>query len=76
MIDYLGDSVDGNITVTGSGSEFDGDDSDCVFESSDSESEDQNTDTAIVLREKHPQVQSIWDWKKVNDSYKGPLECS
>ena len=37
----------------------------------DSESEDQNTDTASVLREKHPQFQSIWDWKKVDDSYKG-----
>ena len=46
IVDYLGDSVDENLTVT---SEFDGDDSDCVFESSDSESEDQNTDTAIVL---------------------------
>ena len=71
IVDYLGESVDENLTVTGSGSEFDGDDSDCVFQSSDSESEDQNTDTASGLREKRPRVQSIWEWKKVDDSYKG-----
>ena len=71
IVDYLGESVNENLTVASSGSEFDGDDSNCVFESSDSESEDQNTDTANVLREKRPRFQSIWYWKKVDDSYKG-----
>ena len=29
IVDYLGESIDENITVTDSGSEYDGDNSDC-----------------------------------------------
>ena len=54
IINYLGESVDKNITVPSSGSEFDSDDSDFEFESSKSESQDQNTDTANVACEKCP----------------------
>ena len=43
IVDYLAESVDGNIRVTGSGREFDSDDSNCKFKSSNSESENQNT---------------------------------
>ena len=73
IVDYLGESVDENLTVTGSGSEFDGDDSICEFESSDTESEDQNNDTGSVSRQKRPRVESIWDWKEVDDSYEASL---
>ena len=48
IVGYLGESVDENITVSGSGSEFGGDDSDCEFESSNSESEDQIIDSASL----------------------------
>ena len=50
IVNYLCESVDGNITVTGSRSDFDG--SDCKSQSSDSESENQNT--AILLQGECP----------------------
>ena len=61
----MGESIDENITITGSGSDFDG--SDCESQSNNSESENQNS--ASVLREKHPRVESVLDWKKVDDSH-------
>ena len=72
-VDYLSESSGENITVTSRGSEFDGDNSNCVFESIDSESEDQNTDNASVLPEKRPWVQSIWDWTKWTIHIKVPI---
>ena len=37
IVDYLGESMDKNVTVTGSGSEFNGDNTDCEFQSIDRE---------------------------------------
>ena len=39
IVDDMGESVDENITDTDSRSEFDSDDSDCKFQSTDSESD-------------------------------------
>ena len=64
IFDYLGESVDENITVTGSRSDFDG--SDCKSQSSDGESENQNT--AMFRKRNINELKAFWTGKKVDAS--------